>query len=450
MIDVCGGVLSCLTVFVGKVTASLANTAPDEPMVAIEVLKSLQELYLADDLEIPADATSWSAEEAERYFESGGETRPAVKNLPAKLTEDNSDDATNADEEFMRKRRILAKAAGVSISPAASRPPSKPAPRFGTFRWLVDISSWEPAHDEWQLLLRQLPEEDATKVKKFHFVADQKRALVSRYLQRRACFEATGVAWPKVKIERTKGGKPFMANKPRGKTLVALGSDGGGRTPDALHANWNFNVSHEGKYVVLAADPVTLCGVDVAAPEDERAGGRRKKATSWVEDNLSLMQGQLTAREMAVIDAARPNEHKMEEAFRKFWALKEAYTKARGDGLGFEFQRCDFAVADGSEKGTIEQPVQRARVAVDGRKLPRWSFYIQPLEADHWTSVARGPPTDIVDALGKFRTTFGEPALPQEVIDKELAQPEPPFELRTVADLIADELRAEYAKAAAR
>ena len=34
--------------------------------------------------------------------------------------------------------------------------------------------------------------------------------------------------------------------------------------------NWNFNVSHEGKYVVLAAEPRLVCGVDVAAPEEQR------------------------------------------------------------------------------------------------------------------------------------------------------------------------------------
>ena len=36
-------------------------------------------------------------------------------------------------------------------------------------------------------------------------------------------------------------------------------------------------VSHEGKYVALAAEPRMVCGVDVAAPEEARAGGVAKK-----------------------------------------------------------------------------------------------------------------------------------------------------------------------------
>ena len=122
-----------------------------------------------------------------------------------------------------------------SAAPAESvtAPAAAPAVPTGTFRWLVDISTWEPSNPEWQRLLSSLPPADAEKVMKFKFVADQKRALVSRLLQRRACFEATGVRWKDVDIQRTKGGKPFMANKPN---VAAAASRG-------LAANWNFNVS---------------------------------------------------------------------------------------------------------------------------------------------------------------------------------------------------------------
>lgn len=34
-----------------------------------------------------------------------------------------------------------------------------------------------------------------------------------------------------------------------------------------------------------------------------------------------------------------------ESTFRKLWSLKEAYTKARGDGLAFEFNKCEFTIA---------------------------------------------------------------------------------------------------------
>ena len=221
----------------------------------------------------------------------------------------------------------------------------------------------------------------------------------------------------------------------------------------------------------------------------------------------------------------------MEETFRKFWSLKEAYTKARleqmpsaipiaryaldespvcthpafahvhtkarGDGLGFEFKRCDFALGQ-VVGGTAAQPVQLSSVVVDGRSLPLWHFYVQPLEgtrpmlpfrthhpttpppppaaampplltssshvarssrgpvpADHWTSVARGPPTDIVDAHGRFKATFASlsaggtdaPGTPRA--EAALTRAEPPFVKKSIADLVADNLRDAYLRAAA-
>ena len=249
-----------------------------------------------------------------------------------------------------------AEAVDVTDAPAAPAP----APTPGQYRWLVDISSWEPPPAEWNLLLKALPQADSEKVMKFRFVADQKRALVSRYLQRRACFEATGVPWSKVEITRTKGGKPFMSNKPS-PTL-----------PNGVHANWNFNVSHEGKFVALASEPRMVCGIDVAAPEEARAGAKKR----GIDDTLSMMKQQLSDAEWRTIHKESDSQ-KREDVFRKFWSLKEAYTKGRGDGLGFEFNRCDFKLSDTMIEGTSKQPVQKAALAVDGKALPSWGFYIQ-------------------------------------------------------------------------
>lgn len=320
-------------------------------------------------------------------------------------------------------------AAVLDVSDDAGPPTAGPAAPVGVLRWVVDISIWEPGKAEWDMLVNALPKEEADKVLRFKFVADQKRALVSRYLQRRACFETTGVAWKKVEIARTKGGKPFMKNKPAPPTAAGL------------HANWNFNVSHEGKYVVLAAEPRLVCGIDVAAPEEARAGKKSRGA----DDLLKTMKGQLSPSEWAAIEASRPNEHAMEETFRKFWSLKEAYTKGRGDGLGFEFNRTDFALG-AQGKGTEGQPVQRATVKVDKQPLSQWGFYIQPLEADHWISTARGPPSDVVDAHGVFLGTFGEQRIAAAQVSEQLNLKEPPFVKKSIGDLIAEDMREAWTR----
>ena len=61
------------------------------------------------------------------------------------------------------------------------------------------------------------------------------RAVACRLLQRAACHEAYGVPHTAALIQRTKGGKPYLAARPD----TALEG-----TPDP-GPNWNFNVSHE-------------------------------------------------------------------------------------------------------------------------------------------------------------------------------------------------------------
>ena len=102
------------------------------------------------------------------------------------------------------------------------------------------------------------------------------RAVACRLLQRAACHEAYGVAHTAALIQRTKGGKPYLAARPD----TALEG-----TPDP-GPNWNFNVSHEGHYVVLAAEPLLLCGVDVAAPDQSRVRGKPRP----LEEHFATMK----------------------------------------------------------------------------------------------------------------------------------------------------------------
>lgn len=324
----------------------------------------------------------------------------------------------------------LAAATVSSLAPVLPPPPKllEPAPATdawtggqqpaGVLRWLFDTSTWSPTVNEWELLLSLLPAEDAAKTMKFVHLADRKRAIVSRLLQRAACAEVTGLPYEAVRIGRTKGSKPYLENRPRG----------------AAGPNWNFNVSHEGSYVALAAEPSVLCGVDVAAPEQVR-GGRGKA----MEDLFKTMSDYFTPREWASIRAKGPSEPAMEASFRKHWSLKEAYTKGRGDGIAFHLGKCDFS---------IDEAASSATVAVEGRPLDLWKFYIQALPGDHWLSVGRGPPSDAVDALGGFTATFERPTLSAGEMAAELSRPEPVFSLKSIAELVPEQQRAKYATAA--
>ena len=45
------------------------------PLTA-ERLKEIQDECLADDVDVPPEATAWTDEQAYEFFESGGKTRP--------------------------------------------------------------------------------------------------------------------------------------------------------------------------------------------------------------------------------------------------------------------------------------------------------------------------------------------------------------------------------------
>ncbi len=97
-------------------------------------------------------------------------------------------------------------------------------------RWAVQVDRWRPGETEFELLLSLLPEDERTAVRKYRQPDDRKRALVSRLLQRAAAAVALGLRQGEVRVARTRGGKPYVANE----------------GPRPAHApNWNYSVSHE-------------------------------------------------------------------------------------------------------------------------------------------------------------------------------------------------------------
>ena len=67
-----------------------------------------------------------------------------------------------------------------------------------------------------------------------------------------------------------------------------------------------------------------------------------------------------------------------------------------------------------------------ATVLVDGREVGDWAFYLQPL-GDHWVTVARGPPSDIVDAYGEFTRTLERTHFDSDLWKRELRAPHDGF-----------------------
>mmetsp|Transcript_74038 Transcript_74038/g.228829 ORF Transcript_74038/g.228829 Transcript_74038/m.228829 type:complete len:363 (+) Transcript_74038:70-1158(+) len=344
------------------------------------------------------------------------------------------------------------------------RPQPPPAPPLGSpllgikegrLRWAVSATEWSPAGEksgpEFQFLLSLIcePEEREAVTRFVHFV-DQKRALLSRLLVRRACHAVLGLgSFRDLRIGRTKGKKPFLL-RPRPPQ----------DRPDL--ANFNFNVSHEGDWVVLASEPLCIVGVDVSAPHDRRRGSI--DIFEVFEEQLTAEEWRVVRHEAAVAAAERSSTGPAAEdadgpgiqppgyqAFQRFWSAKEAFVKARGDGLGFELNRAEFRF---QAIGPVVEPGQSidayvATVAIDGAPAPLWRCFQHRLGEDHWTAVARGPTQDVVDAQGEFLHTLQRPtsSFSAEAWQQELSADSPPFQPVTVGFLVPPDDTQAYAAA---
>lgn len=247
-------------------------------------------------------------------------------------------------------------------------------------RLAVHTNAWEPEAAEWEFLLALLPPEEQQQCTRLKQPEDQRRALVSRLLARHAAAAALGLPPGAVECRRTRGGKPYVANAPPGKAA--------GPAP-----NWNYSVSHEGDYVVLASEPVCVCGCDVAAPLSVRRRGATSPPAA-LPDFFRSFEQQFTPLEWESIRGAG-GEAQQETEFRRHWSLKEAFVKATGEGLGFELKHVEFRIA-----GTT------ATASVRGTPLHGWVFHLHELGGGHCVAVARAPLAAVVDAWGGFKATF--------------------------------------------
>lgn len=338
----------------------------------------------------------------------------------------------------------LGSAEGIAHGAEPSSGPLSGA-KAGRLRWAVDSSAWDPEGEhegpEFQYLLALIQDEEERKqVLKFMFLEDKKRALLSRLLVRRASAAVLGLpGFEALEIARTKGKKPFLKAPRPGADRQDL-------------ANFNWNVSHEGDWVVLASEPLCICGVDVAAPQQMRRGARVVDVFKDFADQLTPEEWEFVRREGQRSGTA-PGEDPTYEAFQRHWSCKEAFVKARGDGLGFELNRVAFRFAP-LEPRASEDEARRAgayvaTAKVDGRDVPLWRFVQHRLGANHWVTVARGPTSDVVDSVGGFRRTMQRPteSFTKEEWEYELEAPSPAFEVVPVAFLVPEASMEGYIRA---
>ena len=226
-------------------------------------------------------------------------------------------------------------------------------------RWACRVDAVEPGSEAFEELRRTIDDErERARVLAFAKAADQQRALISRVLVRRCA--RVGLVDAYEGVTRTARGKPYA---------VAHGR--------STHANFNFSVSHDGDYVLVASEPLALVGVDVC-------GG--KERCEALSESLEPYRAAFAAGEWAAFFSGGVDL----DAFLALWACKEAFAKALGQGLAYDLSRVGFAALTKSGRG----PFVSAHVVLDGRVDRRWRVDVAFLDDWHCAAVCRGPPGD--------------------------------------------------------
>ncbi|MFE7174406.1 4'-phosphopantetheinyl transferase family protein [Streptomyces sp. NPDC057616] len=163
-----------------------------------------------------------------------------------------------------------------------------------------------------------LDEREHQTAARFLFERDRRQYLLAHTLVRRALSLEAGLAEAELVIWRSARGRPFLQPLPGG---LPRGGD-----------HLDFNLSHAGGYSLLGIVRSRRIGVDVEGLERE-PHALETIVTTFAPDEQDWV-------------AAAPRGRGRDRRVLRLWTLKEAYTKARGLGLGLPFDEFAFRLAD--------------------------------------------------------------------------------------------------------
>lgn len=290
--------------------------------------------------------------------------------------------------------------------------------------WAVNAKDWDPSEEEFNFLVgKYCDAERAKSVRCFKFAADQRRALLSTLLQRKACTDMAGVDPSRVVLERTKGKKPYAV-----------------LTPVPSLPNFNFNATHDGAYVLLNAHSHYLCGIDLMQIQLEPS------KTEFLESTLS--------------PASKQYFNRLPKRFRTGYlqvsfAAKEAYTKAVGVGLMEPFEGISFTPDIPAEwgqpfDGSVSHTFKITCETDSGQVLDKGTWVLEAtwVDQNHVSVMALGCPKYAVDAFGNFKSQLRQPQR-QPVSEDGPESDGPVFgapQMLTILDLVAEKDRPEFVR----
>jgi 4'-phosphopantetheinyl transferase len=174
-----------------------------------------------------------------------------------------------------------------------------------------------------------LSEDERERADRFHFARDRRRFTVARGVLRRLLGRYLGAPAAGVRFAYGAQGKPRLD-----------------------HTELHFNVSHAGVFALYAFTVGRDIGVDI---EQIRP----------MEDMLQIARRFFSASEVRTLESLAAEVQPL--AFYNCWTRKEAYIKARGEGLALALDAFDVTLRPGDAARMLR--------ADDSREVERWSLH---------------------------------------------------------------------------
>lgn len=184
-----------------------------------------------------------------------------------------------------------------------------------------------------QSLRRTLAASELRRAKRYRFERDRQRFIIARGLLRAILSLYVGIEPDQLRFRYGAQGKPRLARETGGESF-------------------RFNVSHSHKLALYAVTRNRELGVDLEYLHSDLA-------------DVEIAELSFSPREVAALHALPAEVRK--EAFFTCWTRKEAYLKAKGDGLTLRLDQFDVSLAPG-------EPAVLLNTKGDPQEASRWSL----------------------------------------------------------------------------
>ncbi len=189
-----------------------------------------------------------------------------------------------------------------------------------------------------------LPEDERGRAARFHFKKDRHHFVVGHGYLRLILGRYLNLAPKQLRFTYSQYGKPALAH------------------PSRL----NFNLSHSHTAALLAVTTAANVGVDIEQIREDFPC-------------LEVAKHFFSHREQAALAALPPEVQP--QAFFDCWTRKEAYIKARGEGLSLPLDQFDVTLTPG-------QPAQLLHTRPEEGEARRWTLQAVPVDAGYAAAVA--------------------------------------------------------------